>query len=346
MNGRQLRLQLTLVLAILAVCSLAAQAPAWAQAGEGWSFVITPQVWISHISQNGFTTANLGALTFVSGIVGPDGAPLTNAFQSDSSPNDVLNPQWGLQLAAQRGRWTLAGSFQYVNFETKNDIRYTPQNGLPLCGSFSPRDCLAVGDKFDQEFVNTTRMDIDFAASYLFPDVVQNRLDLSLGSGFKFIYASASRQFANLSQVAAEVNGLFPNGLYAVCGKDDCSDVRFKDRVKTKDYFYGATIPMSAIVHLTSDARWLLPLSITPFIGAETRDDRDVVYALREIDGTVRRLDGSRFAYGVTGDATVRWIINDTLSAYAGMRVQYIKGHEKYLAYGPLVGMSVRFGGK
>jgi hypothetical protein len=35
-----------------------------------------------------------------------------------------------------------------------------------------------------------------------------------------------------------------------------------------------------------------------------------------------------------------------TLSVYAGMRVQYIHAHEKYLAYGPLVGMSVRFGGK
>jgi hypothetical protein len=33
-------------------------------------------------------------------------------------------------------------------------------------------------------------------------------------------------------------------------------------------------------------------------------------------------------------------------SAYAGMRVQYFNGHDTYLAYGPVVGMSVRLGGK
>ena len=59
----------------------------------------------------------------------------------------------------------------------------------------------------------------------------------------------------------------------------------------------------------------------------------------------VNRQDGTKFAYGVTSDMTVRWLINETFSAYAGMRVQYINAHDKYLAYGPLVGMSVRFGG-
>jgi hypothetical protein len=60
----------------------------------------------------------------------------------------------------------------------------------------------------------------------------------------------------------------------------------------------------------------------------------------------INRQDGTTFAYGVTADAVVRWILNDAVSAYAGMRVQYINGHDEYLAYGPLVGMSVRFGGK
>jgi hypothetical protein len=31
---------------------------------------------------------------------------------------------------------------------------------------------------------------------------------------------------------------------------------------------------------------------------------------------------------------------------YAGMRVQFIEGRETFLAYGPLVGLSVRLGGK
>src|SRR5262249_31639463 len=145
-------------------------------------------------------------------------------------------------------------------------------------------------------------------------------------------------------------------GLYEICKDDNFSDCTFKDRVKTKAWLYGATIPTSAILHLTNDSRWLLPFSVTPFFGAETRDDRDVVYAvnyecsnLLQCNGspiTVDRKDGTKFAVGVTADATVRWIINDYLSAYAGMRVQYIKGHEEYLAYGPLIGMSVRFGGK
>jgi hypothetical protein len=44
------------------------------------------------------------------------------------------------------------------------------------------------------------------------------------------------------------------------------------------------------------DARWLLPLNVAPCIGA------------------------------------MRYLISETVSAYTGMRVQYIKGHEKYLA--------------
>ena len=358
MNG--FRLRLTFVLAILVVCSLAAHAPAWAQ--DGWSFVLTPQVWASHIAQNGLVAASsLPAPIFLGNQV------FTDTFSArNSDPVDTLDPQWGLQLAAQKGRWTFAGSFQYVNFETRSDIFYTPSFGLPvgapLGGVQLPNERVA------QEFVNTTRMDMDFSASYLFADVVPNRLDLSLGAGFKFIYVSSSREYGNLSQFGASVattpgaspaDGRFPGqGLYAICKRDDCSDEHFSDRVKTKSWLYGATIPMSAIYHLTSDAKWLLPFSVTPFIGAETRDDQDVVYALTPnvtnlnpnapnlFGPTVKRLDGTTFAYGVTGDATVRWIVNDTLSVYAGMRVQYINGHETYLAYGPLLGMSVRFGGK
>ena len=51
-------------------------------------------------------------------------------------------------------------------------------------------------------------------------------------------------------------------------------------------------------------------------------------------------------AYGVTGDLSVRYVINDTFSAYAGFRVQYVHGFDKYLAYGPLFGIWTSFGAK
>jgi hypothetical protein len=323
---------------------------------DKWSFVVTPQVWISHIAKNGFAAPpsnNFLGQGII--IVGPGGSIDTSPFQSESSPNEGLNPQWGIQFAAQKGRWTLSGAFQYVTFETRNDITYQGQGNLPLC-FFT---CIQSGQRWAQEFINTTRMDIDLAASYFFPDVVNNRLDVSLGGGFKFIYASASREFGNLSSVAAEVNGFpgFGPGLYTICHQDTCNSNNAlpKDRVKEKSEIYGATFPMNATLHLTNDAKWLLPFSITPLIGVEHRNDENVAYSvtlpsnvsqLGSSPPQVNRLDGNTFAYGVTADATVRWIINETVSAYAGMRVQYINAHDVYLAYGPLLGMSVRFGGK
>ena len=156
-----------------------------------------------------------------------------------------------------------------------------------------------------------------------------------------------------MNPVAATLNSL-PPGLYTICVEDDCSDANGRQRVKQQSYLYAATFPIGATLHLTRDARWLLPFNITPLIGAETRNDNNIVYSIdlpaNVFRGpqtvSVNRQDGGTFAYGVTADMTVRWLINETVSAYAGMRVQYIKGHDEYLAYGPLVGMSVRFGGK
>ena len=91
-----------------------------------------------------------------------------------------------------------------------------------------------------------------------------------------------------------------------------------------------------------------MPFSVTPFIGGESRDDHDVVYRLKQTSPTTvkaDRIDGTTFAYGITADLTFRYLINDAVSVYAGGRVQYIKGHETFLAYGPMVGMTVRFGG-
>jgi len=342
---------------------------------DTWSFVVTPQIWASHIDKNGFAA---GAPSGPVKLANPQTLQVFgNPFVTDESkPVDALNPQWGIQFAAQKGRWTLAGSFQYVNFETRNDIVFDPAalSKFGVDSACSPRpftstltfDCVRPGERFAQEFVDTTRIDMDFSASYFFPDVVPGFLDLSVGGGVKVIRATATRQFANLSAAAVDNVAFISavgrgNGLYELCPKDEESipPCGFRDRVKSSTWLYGATIPMSATFHLTQDARWLLPLNVTPFIGAETRNDRDVVY---EFDNgnhvlntttvaivpplQVNRLDGTTFAYGATVDATVRYLINETVSAYTGMRVQYIKGHEKYLAYGPLFGLSVRFGGK
>ncbi|HEU4369022.1 MAG TPA: hypothetical protein VFV05_12445 [Methylomirabilota bacterium] len=342
---RRVPIQTILVLAVLAVVSLGAYAPAVAQ--DGWSWIVTPQLWLTHIEKNGFhSPAGLGNFP----IFDPSGTALFDQFPSENSkPVEDLYPQWGLQVAAQKNRWTVAGSFQYVSFETRSDVIYRPDNGLPLIG-FSGEQYFP-GDRVAQEFLDTTRIDMDFGASYLFPDVIPGRLDFSVGAGVKLIYAETSRQYANLSLLAATLNSFNPPGLYLVCRNDDCSDAGFRDRVKTTDFIYGATIPMNATVHLTEDAKWLLPVSITPFLGAETRDDRDVVYSL-EADASsptgvrANRIDGTTFAYGVTADVTVRYLLSDTVSVYGGGRVQYINGHEEYLAYGPIVGMSVRFGGK
>ena len=374
-TGQRMRLIALLLLAVgLSVVGVTGIAAAQ---DEPWSFVATPQIWAAHIAKNG-----LGGASSVGGlfVVNPEtlrafGDPL---LVDKSDPVDALNPQWGLQIAAQKGRWTLAGSFQYVNFETRNNVVFDPaaqaRFGVDsLCAvrpSFFPNptvlalDCIPPGGRFAQEFLNTTRIDMDFSASYFFPDLVPNWFDFSIGGGVKVIYATTTRQFNNLSatavdQVASLSAAGKGNGLYDVCAKDDCSDAAFKDRVKTSEWIYGVTIPMSATFHLTPDARWLLPLNVSPFIGADTRNDRNVVYQLDNNThffdvntGTpvppfkAVRLDGTTFAYGVTADATVRYLLNETVSMYTGMRVQYIKGHETYLAYGPLFGLSVRFGGK
>jgi hypothetical protein len=360
----QLGVRWTSVLMTLVTCAFTV--PAWAQdpgsgipaavpSGDEWSFVITPQAWISHIVKNGFSADNAGLNLILQ--CGPSGE---GCFKVSSQPNDALDPQWGLQFAAQKGRLSLAASFQYVTFETRNDITYDPADGLPRAvdartGS-GPLDFQTVtinpGDQFAQEFVNTTRIDFDLSASYFFADVVKDRLDLSVGGGFKFIYASSSRQYGNLSPTAATFNSfvLPAPGLYLVCHQDDCSDATFRQRVHEYSYIYGATIPMSAVLRLTNDAKWLLPLSLTPLIGAELRQDQDVVYEFVNqpclTDCVVKRNTGPKFTFGFTADATVRWLINETFSTYAGMRVQFIEGFNQYLAYGALVGMSVRFGGK
>ena len=356
MNGVGCRWQLHLILVFLVTCGVALPACAWAQGGDTWSFVITPQVWMSHIAKNGFAAPPNSATVGQFVLQDPNTGNIINPVFSSTSSNEAINPQWGIQLAAQKGRLTLAGAFQYVNLETRNDLRYI---GPSLC--LDPNTCLInTGEQWAQEQVKTTRIDVDFSASYFFPDLVRNWLDASVGGGLKFIYATSVRQYGNLSPFAEFANqfnqAVQPGGgLYTICQADDCSNVVSRPSVNEDSQIYAATFPMNATLHLTNDARWLLPFSITPLLGVEHRNDRNVVYSIdlpansSQLGPTtehVNRLDGWKFAWGFTSDLTLRWIITETVSAYAGMRVQYIQGFNKYLGYGPLVGMSVRFGGK
>jgi hypothetical protein len=360
MNGARRRWQLPMVLATLVACATVHPDLAQAQAGDSWSFVITPQVWLSHIAKNGFASPpeDNGFGGFL--ILDPGTGQIFNPLTASTSSSDAINPQWGIQFAAQKGRLTLAGAFQYVNFQTQNDLRWVAPS-VDICFPPGFPECqIQTGQQYAQEQVKTTRMDVDFSASYFFPDVVRNRLDASLGGGLKFVYATSFRQYRNLSPFADTLNFFVQalglgTGLYTVCSADDCIDGVTRGSVNEDSQIYGATFPMNATLHLTNDARWLLPFSITPLLGVEHRNDHDVVYSISlpaNIDQLspdtihVNRLDGWKFAWGFTSDLMVRWIITDAVSAYAGMRVQYIQGFNKYLGYGPLIGMSVRFGGK
>lgn len=348
-------LRLTWVFVILLVGTVAMHAPAWAQA-DGWSYVFTPQLWTSHIAKNGFAATNeLAGLSSVN-----------NSFRAHPEPADPLDPQWGFQFAAQKGRWTVAMGFQYVDFETRNDINLARGPQCVLVGGVCQAGTLInEGETVATELVQTTRADLDLAASYFFPDVVKDRLDLSLGGGIKLIYAHASREFVDLNGAASTVvgnrarNQERPSGLYVICKHDNCADAmtasaaapfpKSKDHANTDSLLAAVTIPMAGTYHLAN--RWLASLSVSPLVGIEYRDDRDVVYrfkgptfATRAV--TVDRQDGTALALGGTSDLVFRHLLTDTVSVYGGARLQYINGLSEFLAYGPLFGMSVRFGGK
>jgi len=308
---------------------------------EQWSFVVTPQVWMSHIDKNGFSAP--GGLGHIYQVATGE-VPFSD---EDSGPLDNLDVQWGTQLAAQKGRWSIAVSFQTAEFDTKSDVMYRPTNGAPATnGGYTINN----GDRAASEYVNTTRYDFDIAASYLFPNVIPNRLDLTLGGGVKVISGTAVRHYENLHPIINDVIDSSPapysDGAYCIEeGSNTCAQTR--SRVKTDNWAYGVVIPLGAIVHLTDDSKWLVAASATPFLGANTRDDRGVVFQWDPVTDTVDSQDGTKFAYGVTSDMTLRHALTPTLSVYAGMRLQYFDFNkdQEYFAYGPLMGISARFGG-
>lgn len=321
---------------------------------EGWSVVFTPQVWFSHIANNGFAGNTVGIATLFGGPPSEQGSPL---FLIDSQPTSFFDPQWGGQLALQKGRWTLAAAAQYVSFTTRNDVIARQNETFLFAGSVLGQ--VPAGGLVAQEFVDTDRFDFDLSASYFFSDVVKDVLDINAGLGFKFIYSSATRNYANgapLTNFAAPgfppVPSPFPTPFtYFVCPGSELIEAQCatRSRVSEDDYIYAAMFPISFNFHLTKDKKWFLPLNVSALLGAETRYDHNVVYSVKPSTvpgslGQVNRLDGTHLAYGVTADAGVRYTFDNGIALYGGFRVQAIQGFDYYFAWGPLVNMSVRFG--
>jgi len=324
------------------------------EAQDKWSFVFTPQVWFENVRNNGFAASNntsgFAQGTFIQII------PSTALDSTGADPTSTFFPQWGGQLAAQYGRWTFGVAAQYLSFETSNTFTTTStpfpcSPGFPICVagapiSFSPP---FQGDKLFTEIINTDRTDVDMTATYFFPDVIKDVLDVTTGLGFKWIRASGHRTISNVNTGSLGANssifGIVPaQYIRKSCGNvnsfvstfnttfsapDDC----LTNRASFLDQYYGATIPTTLNFHLDQGGKWLLPVTITPFLGSEGSSDQVLGWQ-------------TAFAYGGTFDIGARFVFENGVAIYGGWRGQAIQGINLFFAQGPVFNMSVRFGGK
>ena len=347
MSSVKLAMSLALVLAL----SLCMVAGVEAQ-DDKWSFVFTPQLWMANIPENGFAppgkigSTPFGTSTVFQGVVRTLSVTISEQQldRGDSVPGSMFYPQWGGQIAAQYRQWTIAAGAQYVSFETnttlvRNDTPSVCQftNNGPGIPAFQPFACVVTGTGTNTgtgallgtEKIRTDRTDVDLILSYFVPDVIKDVMDVSIGGGFKWIRASGQRVLTNTAGgVSAQgfSNTLSPlQYIYA--------DGRLSNTASFLDNFYGATIPISLSFQLSRDKKWLLPVTMVPFLGYERSDD--------QVNGLK-----TAFARGGTFDAGVRYVFDNGVALYAGYRAQVIQGVERYFAQGPLFNMSVRFGGR
>jgi hypothetical protein len=313
-----------------------------AENNDDWIVVFTPQVWLSHIDKNGFSSPPP--------LVIPRGfATDPRQFTVTGSPGSALDTQWGTQIIAYKHPWTIGAAVQYVSFITRYDIA-TAGNAIdgvtiPLARQSLPA---TPGQTIAQERVDSDRFDVDLALTYFVPDVVKDRLDFSAGLGVKVITASASRHFANGVLPAPPNLSISPpvQYLYVRCG-DALTTCRLADRVRSDDVLYGITVPLNIALAVTADHQWTAKFNVAPFLGGESRNDHDVVYATQSggsFGFRPRRLDGATLAYGGTSDLGIKYTVTDRLQAYGAFRVQFLEGHERYLAWGPMVNLSIRLG--
>lgn len=301
---------------------------------DKWSIVFTPQVWVEHVEKNGFAPAatTLGAgsfpILFRGSLFLGEAFFIPGSFRArDTFPTSVVYPQWGGQLAAQHGPWTFGIAAQYVSMEHRTDYETTgAQVPCSVPNIVSGACNVPAGRLLATELLRTDRLDIDATATYFFADMVKDLLDLSTGLGVKWIRASGHRTLDS----AGNLTALGSTMTYTL---DGANGRKLTNHATFLDNFYGATIPTTLNFHLTRDGKWLLPATLTPFLGYEDRVD--------QVNGAQ-----SSFAYGGTFDAGIRYVFDNGVALYAGYRGQAIQGNDLYLAHGPLVNMSVRFGGK
>ena len=341
-----------MLLALVVVVSLCLVPCVEAQ-DDKWSFVFTPQLWMANISENGFAPPSrigstpFGATTIFQGVQRNLAVIVSEQSldRGSSDPGSIFYPQWGGQLAAQYRQWTIAAGAQYVSFETNTTLTrndspapFTCQftNNGPGIPAFTPFSCNVLGFSntgagavLGSEKIRTDRTDVDLILSYFIPDVIKDVMDVSIGGGFKWIRASGQRTLTNTPGNVTNLG--FSNTLSPL--QYIYADGRMSNTASFLDNFYGLTIPTSLSFQLTRDKKWLLPVTMVPFLGYERQDD--------QVNGVK-----TAFAYGGTFDAGVRYVFDNGVALYAGYRAQVIQGVERYFAQGPLFNMSVRFGGR
>ena len=352
-SNRLVPLLLPVVFVLLPVAGVQAQE-------DKWSIVFTPQVWFENIPKSGFAASNNAGGTAGAGNPLFPGTgflavvPSSALDSTGADPTSPLFPQWGAQLAAQYGRWTFGVAAQYLSFETRNSFSTTDRTFLCELGpGFTFVPCFFTapfrGEKLYTETINTDRVDVDLTATYFFPDVIKDVLDVTAGLGFKWIRASGHRSLSDNNTGRLGANNTFGSTfpthyILKKCGDiaaftdtfnrtDSAPDDCLRTRASFLDQHYGVTIPTTLNVHLTRDGKWLLPVTMASFLGYEERTDEVIGFQ-------------KAFAYGGTVDGGVRYVFDNGIAVYAGYRAQVIQGNDQYLAHGPLFNMSVRFGGK
>ena len=333
-----------LVLLLLAVALLLLPVAGVEAQEDKWSIVFTPQVWFENIPKSGFAATNnaggFGSGTFLFII------PTTALDQDGPNPTSPLFPQWGGQFAAQYGRWTFGLAAQYISFETTNSF-FTTDSSILCPQPFSCSFKFPPGLKLYTETINTDRVDMDLTATYFFPDVIKGLLDVTPGLGFKWIRASGHRSLStnNTGLLGANISRGSAAAQYFLkkCGSieaytntfntdtgasapDDC----LASRASFLDQHYGVTFPTTLNFHLDGNGKWLLPVTMAPFLGYEARTDQVLGY-------------DTAFAYGGTFDIGVRYVFENGVAAFAGWRGQVIQGLDQFFAHGPLFNMSIRF---
>ena len=329
------------------------------EAQDTWSFYVTPQVWLENVRNSGFAaTTNAGGTGSLQGA-GYVVVPTTYLRTDGSQPTSDFFPQWGGQFAAQYGRWTFGVASQYLHYETTQDFFIQAQS-IVFCGAAplpgggacpGPGETAhfpssLIGAKLFTEKISTDRVDTDAAATYLFPDVIKDVLDVTTGLGFKWIRASGQRTLINNGAHVTSV----PSFSYILksCGNPQSFATSINNtpagaavdpgncqRTQTSflDQFYGMTIPTTFNLHRSRESNWQVPITISPFLGYEQRVDQVLGAA-------------NSFAAGGSFDIGVRYIFSNGIGVYAGWRGQVFNGNNLFFSQGPLFNLSVALGGK